>query len=157
MHRTVQRVTTDLIDFQFNTMVAALIEFSNGLNELKTPELMRSPEWRSALRTMVLLMAPSTPYVAEELWEKLGESYSVHTQDWPGYDESLAQDDFVEMVIQVNGKLRDRVVLPANASEASAKDAIRKAPKIAAALEGVEVVKEIYVPGRLMNFVVKPT
>jgi leucyl-tRNA synthetase len=155
-HRTIQRVTSDLLDFQFNTMVAALIEFSNSLSELKTDELMATAEWREAVRTMVLLMAPSTPYVAEELWNRLGEPYSVHTQTWPSYDESLAQDDFIEMVIQINGKLRDRVVLPANASEESAKTAVRKSEKIAAALQDVEIVKEIYVPGRLMNFVVKP-
>jgi leucyl-tRNA synthetase len=156
IHRTTQRVTTDLLDFQFNTMVAALIECSNSLSELKRPELLQTPEWRAALRTLVLLMAPSTPYVAEELWEQLGESYSVHTQVWPTYDETLAQDDYVEMVIQINGKLRDRVVLPANASEETARTTIRKAEKVAAALTGVEIVKEIYVPGRLMNFVVKP-
>jgi leucyl-tRNA synthetase len=155
VNKTVQRVTTDLLDFQFNTMVAALIEFSNGLSDLKTPELMASPEWRSALRTMVLLMAPSTPYVAEELWERLGGAYSVHTQTWPAYDESLAKDDFVELVIQINGKVRDRVTLPADVSEESAKAAARQADKIAGALEGVQIVREIYVPGRLMNFVVK--
>jgi leucyl-tRNA synthetase len=156
IHRTTQRVTTDLLDFQFNTMVAALIECSNRLSELKRPELLQTPEWRAALRTLVLLMAPSTPYVAEELWEQLGESYSVHTQVWPTYDETLAQDDYVEMVIQINGKLRDRVVLPANASEETARATVRKAEKVAAALTDVEIVKEIYVPGRLMNFVVRP-
>jgi leucyl-tRNA synthetase len=101
-------------------------------------------------------MAPSTPYVAEELWGQLGESYSVHTQAWPTYDETLAQDDYVEMVIQINGKLRDRVVLPANASEETARATVRQAERVAAALTGVEIVKEIYVPGRLMNFVVRP-
>lgn len=156
VHRTTQRVTTDLLDFQFNTMVAALIEFANGLSDLKTPELLATPEWREALRTMVLLMAPSTPYVAEELWERLGQPYSVHTQPWPAYDESLAQDDFVEVVVQINGKVRDRVVLPANVAEDAAKATIRASEKTAAALDSVQIVKEIYVPGRLMNFVVKP-
>lgn len=156
VHRTVQRVTTDLLDFQFNTMVAALIEFSNALSDMKSAELMATAAWRDALRTMVLLMAPSTPYVAEELWERLGGAYSVHLQQWPSFDEALAQDDFIEMVIQINGKVRDRVVLPANASEERAKAAVRGAEKIAKALEGVDILKEIYVPGRLMNFVVKP-
>ena len=156
VNKTVQRVTNDLLDFQFNTMVAALIEFSNGLGDLKTPELMATSEWRDALHTMVLLMAPSTPYVAEELWEKLGGSYSIHTQSWPTYDEELARDDFVELVIQINGKVRDRVKLPADISEESAKDAVRQTEKIATILDGVHVVREIYVPGRLMNFVVKP-
>jgi leucyl-tRNA synthetase len=149
-------VTTDMLDFHFNTMVAALIEFSNGLSDMKTPELMGTSEWRNALRTMVLMMAPSTPYVSEELWEKLGGAYSVHTQTWPTFDEELAKDDFVELVIQVNGKVRDRVTLPADAAEESAKEAARRTEKIAAALDGVQVVREIYVPGRLMNFVVKP-
>jgi leucyl-tRNA synthetase len=156
VNKTVQRVTTDMLDFHFNTMVAALIEFSNGLSDMKTPELMGTSEWRNALRTMVLMMAPSTPYAAEELWEKLGGAYSVHTQTWPTFDEELAKDDFVELVIQVNGKVRDRVTLPADASEESAKESARRTEKIAAALEGVQVVREIYVPGRLMNFVVKP-
>lgn len=155
-HRTTQRVTTDLLDFQFNTMVAALIEFSNGLSDLKTPELMASPEWRAALRTLVLLMAPSTPYVAEELWERMGEPYSVHTQTWPSYDEALAQDDYVEVVVQVNGKLRDRVLLPSNIDDESAMATIRASEKTAVALDSVEIIKEVFVPGRLVNFVVRP-
>ncbi len=106
---------------------------------------------------MVLLMAPSTPYVAEELWEKLGGDYSVHTQAWPSFDETLAKDDFVEIVIQINGKVRDRITLPADATEEAAKTSIRQLEKITSALDGVEIVREIYVPGRLMNFVVKPT
>lgn len=156
VHKTIRRVTNDLLDFQFNTMVAGLIEFSNALNDLKSPELMATREWRNAMETMVLLMAPSTPYVAEELWERLGGDYSVHTQAWPSFEEALAQDDFVEVVIQVNGKVRDRVVLPANVDQETAMAAVRGSEKIAAALEGSQIVKEIYVPGRLVNFVVKP-
>jgi leucyl-tRNA synthetase len=137
-------------------LVAALIEFSNALAEMKSPEVMKTLEWRETLKTMVLLMAPSTPYVAEELWEKLGGPYSVHTQNWPTYDEDLAKDDIVEVVIQINGKVRDKITLPADVDEDAAKAAARQAEKIATALSGVEVIREIYVPGRLMNFVVKP-
>ncbi len=117
---------------------------------------MATTEWRAALRTMVLLMAPSTPYVAEELWEMLGGGYSVHTQTWPAYDEALAKDDFVELVIQINGKVRGKVTLPADATEAAAKNAVRSEDRIAAVLADVQIVREIYVPGRLINFVVKP-
>ncbi len=124
---------------------------------LTTPWLLSRFGYRDTyLGTMVLLMAPSTPYVAEELWEQLGEPYSVHTQEWPTFDESLAKDDFVEMVIQINGKLRDKIVLPAGTSEEAAKAAVRSSEKIAVALDNVQILKEIYVPGRLMNFVVKP-
>jgi leucyl-tRNA synthetase len=156
VNKTIQRVTTDLLDFQFNTMVAALIEFSNSLADMKSPELMATSEWREALRVMVLLMAPSTPYVAEELWETLGGNYSVHTQTWPVFDEGLARDEFVELVIQINGKVRGKVTLLADVSEAAAMEAVRREDKIATILADVQTLREIYVPGRLVNFVVKP-
>ena len=109
--KTIQRVTTDLDEFQFNTMVAALIEYVNELMKLRETALIHTPEWREALETLVLLMAPSTPYVAEELWERLGMPYSVHHQIWPEYEPALTQDDAVEIVVQVNGKVRDRLIV----------------------------------------------
>ncbi len=152
-HKTIQRVTTDLDEFQFNTMVAALIEFVNELMRLKDTPLASTPAWREAIETLVLLMAPSTPYVAEELWERLGLPYSVHMQSWPVYDEAMVAESLVEVVVQVNGKVRDRLMLPADATEADALAAVLAAPKIAEALAGTEPRKVIYVPGRLVNIV----
>jgi leucyl-tRNA synthetase len=151
--KTVQRVTTDLDEFQFNTMVAALIEYVNELMKLRETALVHTPEWRQALETLVLMMAPSTPYVAEELWERLGMPYSVHHQSWPEYDPALTQDDAVEVVVQVNGKVRDRLLLPVDLPEAEARERVLTQPKIAEALAGREPRKVIYVPGRLISIV----
>jgi leucyl-tRNA synthetase len=152
--KTVQRVTTDLDEFQFNTMVAALIEYVNELMKLRETALVHTPAWRQALETLVLLMAPSTPYVAEELWERLGMPYSVHHQSWPEYDLALTQDDAVEVVVQVNGKVRDRLLLPVDLPEADARERVLAQPKIAEAIAGRAPRKVIYVPGRLINIVV---
>ena len=152
--KTVQRVTRDLDEFQFNTMVAWLIEYVNELMKLRETSIVRTPEWREALETLVLLMAPSTPYVAEELWERLGMPYSVHHQSWPAYDPALTEDETVEVVIQVNGKVRDRLMLPIDMPEAEARARALGQPKIAEALAGREPKKVIYVPGRLVSIVV---
>jgi leucyl-tRNA synthetase len=151
--KTVQRVTTDLDEFQFNTMVAALIEYVNELMKLRETALVHTPAWREALETLVLLMAPSTPYVAEELWERLGMPYSVHHLSWPEFDPALTLDDTVEVVVQVNGKVRDRLLLPVDLPEADARERVLAQPKIADALAGREPRKVIYVPGRLINIV----
>jgi leucyl-tRNA synthetase len=154
--KTIERVTTDLDEFQFNTMVAALIEYVNELMRLQVREtaLVRTPAWREAIETLVLLMAPSTPYVAEELWERLGMPYSVHQQAWPSYDPALTQANEVEVVVQINGKVRDRLMLPVDLAENDARTRALAQPKIAEAVNGREPRKVIYVPGRLINIVV---
>ncbi|HLL51016.1 MAG TPA: leucine--tRNA ligase [Thermomicrobiales bacterium] len=152
--KTVQRVTTDLDEFQFNTMVAALIEYVNELMKLRETSLVHTPEWREVLETLVLLMAPSTPYVAEELWERLGMPYSVHHQSWPDFDPALTRADEVEIVVQINGKVRDRLLLPVDLPEAEAREHVLTLPKIAEAIAGRDPRKVIYVPGRLINIVI---
>jgi leucyl-tRNA synthetase len=99
-------------------------------------------------------MAPSTPFVAEELWERLGMAYSVHRQPWPTYDPALTLDDTVEVVVQVNGKVRDRIMLPPDLAEDEARTRVLAQPKIAETLDGREPKKVIYVAGRLVNIVV---
>ena len=103
------------------------------------------------------MLAPVAPHIAEELWTNfLGKSYSVHQQSWPKVDEAAAKEDAIEIPVQINGKVRDRVTLPSDVSEKVARTAVHDSEKTIAALEGMQVIKEIYVPGRLMNFVVKP-
>ncbi|CAN5759497.1 leucine--tRNA ligase [soil metagenome] len=153
-HKTIKRVTQDLIDFQFNTMVAALIEFSSGLQAMKRDDYLGTAEWRAALESLVLLMAPSTPYIAEELWDLLGNTYSVHHQEWPDFDESLAADDQVELIIQVNGKVRDRVMVVPDLSEDGARELVMASAKVQELLGGGQVRRWIYVPGKLVNLVV---
>jgi leucyl-tRNA synthetase len=153
MHKTVEKVTTDLSDFQFNTMVAALIEFVNELMRRKDGPEANAPEWRAALETLVLLMAPSTPYVAEEMWELLGKPYSVHQQAWPGFDAELAKDDVAEIAVQVNGKVRERMLLALDASQDEAMSAALASEKVREHVGGREPKRIIYVPGRLLNII----
>lgn len=155
MHRTIKRVTDDIDTFSFNTMVAALIEYVNELMKLKDTAIATLPVWREALETLVLLMAPSTPYVAEELWEMLGNEFSVHQQAWPTYDPALAVLATVEVPVQINGKVRDRVMVASDASADKQLAAAKAQDKIASQIAGKEIVKEISVPGRLVNIVVK--
>jgi len=154
MHKTIARVTEDIAGFHFNTMVAGLIEFVNELTKRKDGPEANTPEWRTAVETLVLLMAPSTPYVAEEMWEMLGKSYSVHQQSWPEYDEALTKDDLVEIAVQVNGKVRDKLVLAADASESDALSAARGSEKVQQFAGQATPKRVIYVPGRLLNIIV---
>jgi leucyl-tRNA synthetase len=136
-------------------MVAALIEYVNELMKLKETGIVTSPVWRDAVETLVLLMAPATPYVAEELWEMLGKPISVHQQDWPVYDPALAVEATIEIPVQINGKVRDRAVVASNATAGEQVEVAKSLPKIAEQIDGKQIVKEISVPGRMVNLVVK--
>jgi leucyl-tRNA synthetase len=152
-HRTIERVTSDLRDFQFNTMVAALIEFRNGLWPLRNEPIARTAAWQEALETFVLLMAPSTPYVAEELWERLGKPYSIHEQDWPTADPNLTRDESAEIVVQINGKVRDKLTIPRDLSEAEATGMALARERVREQVGDRRPQRVIYVPGRLINIV----
>lgn len=154
-HRTIKRATDQIDSFGFNTMVAALIEYVNELMKLKETDIVTSPVWREAVETLVLLMAPSTPYVAEEMWEMLGKPFSVHQQSWPIYDPTLAVEATIEIPVQINGKVRDRVIVPSTATADEQLEAAKQLEKIAATIADKQIVKEISVAGRLVNIVVK--
>jgi leucyl-tRNA synthetase len=156
-HQAIRRVTRDIADFSFNTMVAGLMEYSNALNAARNaaPGLANHPAWREAVRTLVLLLAPGFPHIAEEMWARLGQSYSVHQQPWPQWDEALAKEDTVEIAIQVNGKIRDKMEVPVDIEAEAAKTQALAAEGIQRYIDGKEPVKVIYVPGRLVNIVVR--
>jgi leucyl-tRNA synthetase len=99
------------------------------------------------------MVAPPAPHIAEELWERLGKPYSVHTQSWPAFDPALAEDELVTIVVQVNGKLRERLSVPAGAERTEVEQLARESAKVAPLLNG-NVRQVVYVPGRLLNFVV---
>ncbi len=155
MHRTIKRVTDDLDDFQFNTMIAALIEFTNELMKLKDGPVAGTRAWREAMETLTLLMAPSAPYAAEEMWSRLGNPYSVHQQRWPEYVESLAAVRTVEIPVQVNGKVRDKLTVDADAGEVDVLALAKASQRIQEHLEGKTIVREVFVPNRMVNFVAK--
>ncbi|MDP2953039.1 MAG: leucine--tRNA ligase, partial [Chloroflexota bacterium] len=152
-HKTIKRVTEDLERFRYNTMLAALMEFSNYLADVK--EAVDAAGWRQATETLILLLAPTAPHIAEELWEQTGHPYSIHNQPLPKYDAKLTADEVVTMVIQVNGKLRDRVEVPVTLSEGEARDLALGREKVKAHLGNRPIDRVIYVPGRLVNVVVK--
>jgi leucyl-tRNA synthetase len=155
-HKTIAKVTDDIAGFRWNTMVAALMEFTNHLTKRReSGEAIDEDAWGEAIETMALLLAPSAPHIAEEIWSRLGKPYSVHTQSWPKADASLAAAEQVEIAVQVNGKVRDRLQLAPDASEDDAKAAAMASASVAAHVEGKQVARVIYVPNRLLNIVVK--
>jgi leucyl-tRNA synthetase len=155
-HKTIARVTDDIAGFHFNTMLAALMEFTNHLTRLReTGAEVDAEAWREAQESMALILAPSVPHIAEELWERLGKPYSVHTQTWPSFDPALAADDAVEIAVQVNGKVRDRLTVPVDLAEEAARERALASAAVASHVEGREIVRVIYVPNRLLNIVVK--
>jgi leucyl-tRNA synthetase len=154
-HQTIRKVTQDLEKLRLNTMIAALMEFTNYLAKAKEEGAVSVSDWKEASDTLLLLLAPACPHIAEELWQQAGHSYSIHNQSWPRWDEELAKDEEITLVVQVNGKLRDRIAVPASITEAEARDTALNRQRVKAYIEGKEIVKTIYVPRRLINFVVR--
>ena len=151
-NRLVKKITGDLESFRFNTSIAALMEHTNYLLGIKGA--VSEDEWQGALRPFVQVLAPFAPHHAEEMWSAMGEGYSVHEQAWPGYDEALIAEEEITLVVQVNGKVRDRVTVPADISEEGAKEQALASERVRPHLEGKPIRKSIYVPGRLVNLVV---
>jgi leucyl-tRNA synthetase len=154
-HKTIKRVTHDFEMFEFNTIVSALMEFSNTLVKAKETPLYKTAAWDEAIRSFLLMLAPVTPHLAEELWTRSGCPYSVHLQAWPAYDEAAAADEVITLAVQVNGKVRDRIQVPADASEETVRQAALAAAGAQKYTEGKQVVKVIYAPKQLVNIVVK--
>lgn len=155
VHRTVKKVSEDLGEMGFNTAIAALMELTNDMYKLKKDVPLSTSVWQSALKTMVQLLAPFAPHISEELWQQLGGEGSVHVSEWPSYDEKYLVEDKVTIAVQVNGKLRGTVEAPAGCEQAAATELAKADAKIAAYLDGKNLVKTIYVPDKLLNFVVK--
>ncbi|MCC7362881.1 MAG: leucine--tRNA ligase [Dehalococcoidia bacterium] len=153
-HKTIRQVTKDIEEFSFNTMIARLMEHSSAMGRAREAGNVDRGAWQEALETALLLTAPLAPHITEELWERHGHPYSIHLAAWPTADDELARDDELEIVVQVNGKVRDRITLPADASEADALAAARALPKVAELIDGRDPKRVIYVPGRLLNVVV---
>jgi leucyl-tRNA synthetase len=137
-----------------NRVWSGLMELSNAIGSAKDDGLAGTQEFDAAVETMLLLMAPVTPHIAEELWEQLEKPYSIHRQPWPEFDEDLAKEDQITLVIQVNGKVRDRVPAPADVSEQQAREIAMTSESVARHLGEEEPKEIIFVPGKLINIVV---
>ena len=154
-HKTIKRATEDMESFKFNTMIAALMEFNNELIKLKETFLKNTPEWKDAIRSLILLLAPMMPHISEELWHRIGNNESVHKQRWPEWDDQFIQEDIFTLVIQVNGKVRDKIEIPVNTSEEDIKAIAMKSDKVEKHVNGKQVLKSIYIQNKLLNLVVK--
>ncbi|HAH15661.1 MAG TPA: hypothetical protein DCL45_06455 [Chloroflexi bacterium] len=178
-HKTVARVTRDLERFRFNTMVAALMEFANALGERFRGNSWRTPEFAEAIETLVRLLAPASPFMTESLWQHTGgfgraprTSFasgaagdpfdatgpgSIHQQDWPSWEDALAQDETSTVVIQVNGKVRDRFDVPVGTEESDVRSQALTRPRIQELVPDPDGCRYHYVTGRLLNIVTTGT
>jgi leucyl-tRNA synthetase len=153
-HQTIINVTRDIEAFEFNTIVSALMEFTNVMQEAKDAGVAGTPEWVETQDILLRLMAPITPHIAEELWQRSGKPYSIHQQAWPKADPNAAKEDEITLVVQINGKLRDRVTVPAGISEAEAKEHALASEAVRKQLDGQQPKQVIVVKGKLVNIVV---
>jgi leucyl-tRNA synthetase len=156
MHRAIKRVSDDLTNMGFNTAIAALME---GLNELYKAKVaipfdQAVSTWRWAAESFAQLLAPFAPHITEELWAELGHKESIHTSEWPTYDEQYLVSDTMVIAIQVNGKVRGEVEMPSGATEEQVVAAAKANEKVASYLGEATIRKTIYVPKKLVSFVI---
>ena len=155
LHQTIRKCYNDLDRFKFNTAIASLMELSNHLNKVWADGSVDSDVWRECVEKFLLVLAPIAPHLSEEMWERTGRPYSIHQQSFPSWDDDLAAEDTVTLVVQVNGKVRDRLEVPVDIEEQAAQELALASPRIRSYTEGKAVSKAIYVPGRLVNLVVR--
>jgi leucyl-tRNA synthetase len=148
LHKTIKAVTDDTQRLSFNTAISRMMEFVNEIGQL-------DPRPKSLLDPFVLILSPYAPHLAEELWEVLGHSDTLAYEPWPEYDESLLVETTMELPVQVNGKVRGRITVSADADSKTIEQTARDDETVARNLDGKAVAKVIVVPGRLVNFVVK--
>jgi leucyl-tRNA synthetase len=159
-HKTLQKVTEDIEAFKFNTIISGLMEFNNYLVKAKETAVYGTPAWDEAIDVLLLALAPEMPHIAEELWQRrrghgsFTAAGSIHVQPWPVYDPELAKAEVMTLVIQVNGKLRDRLEAPADMSEDAARELALARPAIQKWIEGKQIRKVIFAGGNLVNIVV---
>jgi leucyl-tRNA synthetase len=153
VHQTIRKVSADLEAFEFNTVISALMELLNTMLDAQVAGAAGSPEWKEAQDVYLRLLAPVTPHIAEELWVRSGKPYSVHTQAWPEFDAAAAQEDEITLVVQVNGKLRDRITVPADISEQDAQEQALASEAVRKLMNGKTPKQVIVVRGKLVNIV----
>jgi leucyl-tRNA synthetase len=156
VHPAIQKVTADLEDQKYNTAIATMMELTNTLYGLKAKDGFKdTASWQFALESLVAMMAPFAPHAADELWHDLGRETSVQRDSWPVLDEKYLVQDTVTLAVQINGKVRDEVTVAAGADENAAVEVAKQSEKTRGYLDGHEIIKTIYVPKKLISFVVE--
>ena len=148
LHKTIKAVTHDIEHLLFNTAIARMMEFVNAGMKAESVN-------QADMEQFVLLLSPFAPHIAEELWHRLGHTGTLAYEPWPKHDEALLAEDTIEVPVQVMGKLRGKVHVPADAGQATVLALAKEDEKVKAYLEGKQIIKEIYVPGKMVNFVAK--
>jgi leucyl-tRNA synthetase len=148
LHKTIKQVTNDIQRMEFNTAIARMMEFTNSFTK-------QSVRPREILEPFVLILSPFAPHIAEELWQLLGHDKTLAYEPWPPFDDALTQDAMIEIPVQILGKLRGKVVVPAGSDQETIVAAARADERVASHLAGKEIVKTIFIPRKLVNFVVK--
>lgn len=156
LHVTLKKVTDDLGErFNFNTAISTIMELVNAFYKFQNNDKLNPGLAREVSVNLIKMLAPFVPHITEELWAELGFEGSVHQQKWPKYDEAATQKDEVEIVLQINGKVRDRIMIPANISKEEMEQAAKDNQRVQELTEGKTIVKMICVPKKLVNIVVK--
>ncbi|MDD5011898.1 MAG: leucine--tRNA ligase, partial [Phycisphaerae bacterium] len=147
LHQTIKKVTLDIDNFRFNTAISQMMIFVNHLTKLETKP-------KKAIETFMLVLAPFSPHIAEELWQRLGHKNTLAYENWPKYDENLAKEKEIELAVQVLGKIKDKIVVSADAAEEEIRQKALACEKVASAIAGKEVKKIIVIKSRLVNIVI---
>lgn len=148
MHKTIKKVSEDYENLKFNTAIAALMTLLNDFNDSGRVN-------KSELKTFLILLNPVAPHLTEEMWDVLGFGGRLNKESWPVWDEAKTVDDVIEIPVQINGKVRGKVTVPAGASQDEVKAKLKEDEKLHALVDGKNIIKEIYVPGKIFNIVVK--
>ena len=154
LHQTLRQAAQDFERFKYNTAIAAMMSFTNMLAAAASEQRLSREAWDEAAQGLLLLLAPLAPHLAEEMWERLGQAYSIHQQPWPQWDAALAAAEEATLVVQVNGKLRDRITVDAGISEEDAKSVALASDHVRAYTDGKSVERVVFVPGRYLVSVV---
>jgi len=154
-HKTIKKTTSDMERFRFNTQLSALMEFTNYLTKVLEARAVDQSYWHEARDCLLLLLAPTAPHLAEELWIRTGHPYSIHQSSWPEWDEELTLEEQITLVVQIDGKVRDKVVVPASITEAEAQQLVLSRDRVKSFLKDKEVTKTIFAPKKLVNLVTK--
>lgn len=149
IHQTIRKVTEDYRRYSFNTVISSLMELSNALHRKSSP----GAAFDEGLTALILMLAPLAPHLTEECWLRLGRPFSVHQQPWPREDREAAAEELIELAVQINGKVRERILAPPGASEDAVREQAMAIERVAAELQGRQIRRVIYVPGRLLNIV----
>jgi leucyl-tRNA synthetase len=155
VHQSIRKGTEDMESFSFNTYIANLMELNNAMLRVKDTTVYGTEAWGEAVEALLLMLAPACPHIAEEMWMRSGHSGSVHLQNWPTWDEAVAAEETITLIVQVNGKVRDRLQAPVNVDEETARSLALETEGAKRHTQGKQVIKTIVVPGRLVNIVAK--